>query len=122
MDVGSSAINTIVDISSVIESNGNVAFNFYVQVTTTDGTVYILNADDLLAAARVSLNSCKYSLKLCVENAHSKWINATNLYQRLVFQLLTSYGSHLALRDYGTGCCILNRAHSTMGVMCLWYE
>ncbi len=71
-----------------MESNGNVAFNFYVQVTTADGTVYILNADDLLAAAMVSLNSCKYSLKLCVENAHFKWINATNLYQRLVFSCL----------------------------------
>ncbi len=57
VDLDTAVINTVVDLGSVmVDSGGNLVFNFYVEVTALDGTKYILDVNDLLAAVQVSLN------------------------------------------------------------------
>ncbi len=57
MDLTTASINTVVDLDSVmVDSGGNLVFSFYVEVTALDGTKYILDVNDLLAAVQVSLN------------------------------------------------------------------
>ncbi len=55
VDVNNSIINTIVDVDSITtDSQDDLVFSFYVQVMAANGSVYIINDENLLAAAQVS--------------------------------------------------------------------